>query len=168
MDSPFDKNALAMADSIIRLEMKCPYLKLELGWPEVVMMIAHLQLALRHPGNVGPTAAQMRSVIEQIIGAIETYEPPLAVMLRKGFDSACDVERPPAPPEPIPMVLCCPKCGKQHVDAPEPEKGWTNPPHKSHLCHGCGTIWRPADVPTDGVAKVATRGEKDTWPEVVK
>src|SRR5574340_600312 len=25
-------------------------------------------------------------------------------------------------------------------------KGWDNPPHRSHLCHGCGHIWRPADV----------------------
>lgn len=67
-------------------------------------------------------------------------------------------------PEPIPMVLHCPKCGAQHVDKSEPEKGWTNPPHKSHLCHQCGTIWRPADVPTTGVSNILTRGEKDTWP----
>ncbi len=105
--------------------------------------------------------------------------------------------------EPIDMILHCPSCGKQHVDAPEPDicecgcdqychqengecwgkavtekplprtvhcdcKGfkvaWLNPPHKSHLCHGCGTVWRPADVPTNGVEKIGTRGEKDTWP----
>lgn len=64
---------------------------------------------------------------------------------------------------PVPMVLHCPKCGVQHIDAPEPENGWDNPPHKSHLCHGCGTIWRPADVPTAGVASVS-RGSRDTWP----
>ncbi len=44
---------------------------------------------------------------------------------------------------------------------------WNNPPHKSHLCliedGGCGTIWRPADVPTNGVAQIKTKGEKDTW-----
>jgi hypothetical protein len=65
---------------------------------------------------------------------------------------------------PIDMLLFCPQCGAQHVDAPEPLNGWTNPPHKSHLCHNCQTIWRPADVPTNGVATVATRGEHDTWP----
>lgn len=65
--------------------------------------------------------------------------------------------------EPIPMVLHCPQCGSQHIDAPSGE--WTNPPHKSHLCSGCGAIWRPADVPTTGVAAVATRGKADTWPK---
>lgn len=68
-----------------------------------------------------------------------------------------------AEPKPIDMVLFCPKCNAIHIDRPEPEKGWDNPPHRSHLCHGCGTIWRPADVPTNGVAKPQTRGEKDTF-----
>ena len=40
---------------------------------------------------------------------------------------------------------------------------WTNPPHKSHLCHCCGTIWRPSDVPTNGVASIKTKGKADTW-----
>lgn len=65
---------------------------------------------------------------------------------------------------PIPMVLHCPGCGLLHVDAPEPASGWENPPHRSHACHGCPTIWRPADVPTMGVAAIETRGKADTWP----
>lgn len=64
---------------------------------------------------------------------------------------------------PIPMVLTCPVCRFQHIDKPEPDRGWTNPPHKSHLCHGCGIIWRPADVATVGVEAVS-RGKDDTWP----
>jgi hypothetical protein len=66
-------------------------------------------------------------------------------------------------PAPIPLILSCPKCGLLHIDAPDPAKDWTNPPHKSHLCHGCGTIWRPADVPTVGVAAITTKGRADTW-----
>ncbi|CAJ7720283.1 Uncharacterised protein [Burkholderia pseudomallei] len=79
----------------------------------------------------------------------------------------------PGQPEPIDMLLFCPKCGKQHIDEPEVVFGdaddsdgeviWDNPPHRSHLCHACGTIWRPADVPTNGVAAIATRGRADTW-----
>lgn len=89
-------------------------------------------------------------------------------------------------PEPIDVVLHCPKCGLQHIDAPEParyatasntasvRKGfemggyelnpnrWDNPPHRSHLCAGCGHLWRPADVPTNGVAAVKTRGKNDS------
>lgn len=85
-------------------------------------------------------------------------------------------------PEPVPidMVLHCPKCRLQHVDAPEHERegeiydgdqvsdsvitGWQNPPHRSHLCHGCGHVWRPADVPTNGVQAVKTRGCHDSPP----
>ncbi|WP_175777479.1 helix-turn-helix domain-containing protein [Burkholderia anthina] len=94
----------------------------------------------------------------------------------------------PGQPEPIDMLLFCPKCGVQHIDAPEPfapvgrcecagpdecetcesnraafEEIWHNPPHRSHLCHACGTIWRPADVPTNGVGSTQTRGNVDTW-----
>lgn len=91
---------------------------------------------------------------------------------------------------PINMVLHCPTCHTQHIDAPEPTamchwcgatvgesddcprpavhcdhaEPWTNRPHRSHLCHSCGTIWRPADVPTNGVQSITTRSEKDTWP----
>jgi hypothetical protein len=65
---------------------------------------------------------------------------------------------------PIDMLLYCPRCGLQHVDAPD-ERDWTNPPRESHLCHGCGCIWRPADVPTNGVAVIQTRGTSDNWPQ---
>jgi len=76
---------------------------------------------------------------------------------------------------PIPMILNCPKCGLQHIDAPEWEddphdiehgqmRTWTNPPHRSHLCHGCGNIWRPADVATNGVKAIQTRGSNDSAP----
>jgi hypothetical protein len=72
----------------------------------------------------------------------------------------------------IDMLLFCPKCGVQHIDGPEVEFGdaddsdstviWDNPPHRSHLCHHCGLIWRPADVPTNGVANIKTKGSKDS------
>jgi hypothetical protein len=76
--------------------------------------------------------------------------------------------------KPVDMVLYCPNCGTQHVDAPEEhevDRGlstdlvvtWTNPPHRSHLCHACETIWRPADVSTNGVERIKTAGKDDTW-----
>lgn len=71
--------------------------------------------------------------------------------------------------KPVDLILYCPSCGLQHIDKPGmsgvfDEHTWTNPPHRSHLCHGCGTIWRPADVPTNGVAEIKTCGKADTWP----
>lgn len=78
----------------------------------------------------------------------------------------------PAVAQPVDMVLYCPKCHTQHIDAPEPArgdwpKGWTNPPHKSHLCQNkaCGHIWRPSDTPTNGVIATASGKDADTLPE---
>ncbi|SRR6266446_10613110 len=67
--------------------------------------------------------------------------------------------------KPIDMFLSCPACFAQHIDESHKENGvqWDNPPHKSHLCHFCGCIWRPADVPTNGVKQIKTVGKNDTW-----
>lgn len=75
---------------------------------------------------------------------------------------------------PIDMVLHCPDCGMQHIDAPSETREirggelcidrWDNPPHRSHKCGACGCIWRPADVATNGVREIKTRGTADTWP----
>ena len=86
----------------------------------------------------------------------------------------------------IDMVLHCPKCGLQHIDKDNyeelrieaaelgvdregdrelerwiEEREWTNPPHRSHLCASCKHIWRPADVCTNGVLAVKTKGQED-------
>lgn len=73
---------------------------------------------------------------------------------------------------PLSMILHCPVCHRQHIDAPEPKLGWTNPPHKSHQCVFCReegrvVIWRPADVATRGVATLGTKSRGDTiwWGE---
>jgi len=68
---------------------------------------------------------------------------------------------------PIPMVLFCPVCQMQHIDAPKPEIGWADPPHKSHECQGCKNVWRPCDLATTGVKEITTRGKADTWPVAV-
>ena len=70
------------------------------------------------------------------------------------------------PREPIPMVLHCPRCHEQHVDTATAD--WSNPPHRSHLCHACACIWRPADVATCGVAAVETNGSADNWDAAVQ
>lgn len=89
-------------------------------------------------------------------GAAESLAKHLPMTAERLLESARGVA-------PIPMLLACPSCDRQHVDAPDEAKRWTNPPHKSRLCAYCGTIWRPADVPTTGVAEISTRGKDDTW-----
>jgi hypothetical protein len=61
---------------------------------------------------------------------------------------------------PIDMVLHCPNCGAQHIDAVT--ETWPNEPHRTHLCHYCEHRWRPADVATNGVEAVKTRGKNDS------
>ncbi len=51
--------------------------------------------------------------------------------------------------EPVPVVIHCPKCGKQHIDEGE----WATRPHKTHQCQYCKFEWRPQDYSTLGVAK---------------
>lgn len=68
---------------------------------------------------------------------------------------------------PVPMILFCPRCGERHIDQPAPPE-WLNPPHRSHLCAGCGLIWRPADICTVGVADIATRGRLDIPPDEIR
>lgn len=55
---------------------------------------------------------------------------------------------------PIDMILYCPSCGAQHVDEPQPEKSWTNPPHREHECQKCLFRWKPSNHPTNGVATI--------------
>lgn len=84
--------------------------------------------------------------------------------------------------KPIPVVINCPECGLQHVDAPAPcslhecthsgvcyasangqaEKcdRWDNPPHRVHKCAGCGCLFEVASVNTVGVGSLVLRVEK--------
>jgi len=87
--------------------------------------------------------------------------------LRNAARPTADVANPAVDDvaKPIDMILHCPKCHFQHVDGIEPELAWNNPPHRSHRCRQCGTVWRPADVPTNGVATIKTHGKADSWPD---
>lgn len=125
---------------------------------------------------------EKRSASEDPVQTVETAERSFAATdriwallepARRALQSA--------QPAPIPMILHCPNCGLQHIDAPDDPRGqikcqknpqcaepcgewcgWTNPPHKSHKCAGCLHIWRPADVPTTGVKEIRTKGKNDS------
>lgn len=53
---------------------------------------------------------------------------------------------------PIPMLMFCPRCSKQHIDAPKGD--WANPPHATHTCQHCGLLWRPSNENTAGVSGI--------------
>lgn len=51
--------------------------------------------------------------------------------------------------KPVPMILHCPLCKAQHIDAATAT--WANPPHRTHECQHCGNLWRPSNTATTGV-----------------
>lgn len=146
-------------------------------WIEEHWRQAYSQKAF--PALTHYTAAVERAVVDQLWSgqAASGSQENARSDVQKG------VGQPEAPTAaPLDMVLHCPKCGEQHIDAPEtdeqyngrlfesswwecggdkPER-WTNPVHRSHKCSHCNFIWRPADVPTNGVAAVKTKGKADS------
>lgn len=86
---------------------------------------------------------------------------PIAIDAERNTDSQAAL--------PIPMVMFCPSCGEQHIDAAEPPseanpQGWDNPPHRTHKCKACQYEWRHCDVPTTGVAMTASQGQNEGRP----
>lgn len=120
--------------------------------------------------------------VGELIPMFSVNDPPPVPFVVPGWMK----DMPPAgEPElndkPIPMIIFCPRCGVQHVDAAEPHKedcqavtiaeqtecicgAWLNPPHRSHLCHDCGHIWRPSLARTTGVAEIRILGDHDHPP----
>lgn len=148
-----------------------------------VQRIVEADRAQRVPDGWAPAAIQGPSRTVFYGGNSNEHKNPLVVLISADDYEKCRLlaSTPAQPaqqePAPIDMVLHCPACGMQHIDdiestlewtggsAPEPSHEvitWDNPPHRSHLCHCCGHIWRPADVPTNGVQAVKTKGKVDS------
>lgn len=51
---------------------------------------------------------------------------------------------------PIDMLLWCPNCNFEHIDAGE----WSTRLHKTHQCQGCGYKWKPCLSYTRGVSSL--------------
>ena len=103
-----------------------------------VMACACLVFLLR------PAFRLARCLIGAIIAAWRDWGEVVDELLAGGDASTLEA----ATASPIPMVLACPTCHERHVDEGE----WATRPHKTHLCSRCGALFRPANVPTVGVA----------------
>jgi hypothetical protein len=85
-------NALAAAQAAVEaFSTLHTNILLEIELPVAVIIVSHLQLALRHPGNVGSSADIARGFAMELIGAMP--EGPLQNFMMMGFDPAHDVPR---------------------------------------------------------------------------
>lgn len=132
----------------------------------------------------------LTALLEKVkrVGKVICTPDELQALVQEYEALAAEVKRLTAP---VDMLLFCPKCFEQHVDKAEPDicqdcghtkdahgfksgcgthkmdcqcdvfTAWLNPPHKSHRCTECNHVWRPADVPTNGVQKLETSGRAD-------
>ncbi len=143
----------------------------------VILVKTALQLRAHRKLLEKPPTVSGSFVLRQIEqeAALARTEPPPLELIKTVAKMRVKVT------EPIPMILYCPNCFRQHIDKPEPcyhcgnpdrdgcglmDAGyrcikWDNPPHRSHLCAHCGHIWRPADVCTTGVERIETKGKND-------
>ena len=125
--------------------------------------LADLNLYRDDQGNVEISLARARGILAELDDKAGMYQPGQPIHYADVLVLEAADRLRVRMGRSIPMVLHCPRCGMQHVDAPGP--GWTNPPHRSHQCQneGCGTIWRPSDLPTVGVVAIQTTGKADNW-----
>jgi len=106
---------------------------------------------LRASVNSMHTFAQLHWEDAEAIRALKIAAPQYDEATIKARDNPADAATVVVP---IDMLLFCPRCQMQHIDAPQPEQGWTNPPHATHTCQGCGLIWRPSNALTNGAATI--------------
>lgn len=69
------------------LSEKHGHAKLEWGFPDLVVIIAQVQLALRHPCNTGEAAKGARKLTEQLIASLDKASPGIGTLLEIGFDA---------------------------------------------------------------------------------
>ena len=65
-------------------------IELKLSPLDAWVAVSHIQLALRHPKNLGPSSTIARSVAERLIAAVATT-PALREIANLGFDADYDV-----------------------------------------------------------------------------
>ncbi len=77
-----------------RLRKNHPRFEWQADFADVVVIIAQVQLALRHPNNPAQSAARATLIIREWIALLEAAEPQVGELLRLGFDPAHDHNYP--------------------------------------------------------------------------
>lgn len=84
----------------------------ELNGFELLVLIAQLQLALRHPGNNGAAARTANLLARRFQAYLSNARPELSDLLEAGWDASRDVPTQAARSE----TWACPNCGRDLSD----------------------------------------------------
>jgi hypothetical protein len=77
----------AEAQEVLNRLPEWPAVLVEMGAPLVFVVIANLQLALRHPGNVGESARTAREFVDLLVATLPDECQPI---IAAGWDEAHD------------------------------------------------------------------------------
>ncbi|HEY9699687.1 MAG TPA: hypothetical protein V6D10_20670 [Trichocoleus sp.] len=83
-----------ISDDVIRKIGNCPATVEFATTPaRLFILLSHLQLALRHPDNIGESAAIARQIADNLANMICHYVPEARQLIEMGWNPACDVTR---------------------------------------------------------------------------
>lgn len=82
----------AAFDAMKRLQVKGFRINLKLGPAQAMMLIGQLQLAARHPANIGPSSGLVRLLATELADELVEAEPELQAIIEAGWDPQHDVE----------------------------------------------------------------------------
>jgi hypothetical protein len=74
-------------------EQHHPFIRIDLGVAEAFSLLAHLQLALRHPMNHGEAAERMFALAQRLATAISALGPACTLAVAQGWNPQFDVHQ---------------------------------------------------------------------------
>lgn len=83
-ESQYEAHMKAFTAAVARAEERAPRIELDLGWQELTVMIAMVQLALRHPHNTGHARAIAEAIVQRIVCEVYAVDPVLARLMQMG------------------------------------------------------------------------------------
>lgn len=87
-----DEKQREFGDRLEALQRRHRHFTWECSFADLAMILAQVQLALRHPGNVGYASKRAHEIIESWIKTLEASEPGIGEIFRMGFNPEHDVE----------------------------------------------------------------------------
>lgn len=79
------------AELLEQLNRQHGYFQWQSTFQQLAIVVANLQLALRHPSNTGEAATVARGIVDAMIASVERSSPRAAEILRMGFNPDYDV-----------------------------------------------------------------------------